>query len=605
MRDEQAADPESESDATATRFDPVWLGACAAVTAVAILLRFLILGLKPLHHDEGVNGWFLTNLMRDGVYKYDPANYHGPTLYYISLAFAELFGLNTISIRTSVAVWGVLIVVLAFFLRRYIGRTGALFAALFLAISPGMVFISRYFIHEIFFVFLSFAIVLSVVLFIERRRAGPFAVVWSALVLLVCFLPSTLNLAAMAAGINSSTVWEFRIGFFAVEAALVFFVIRMLLSWNEGRPVYLMLAAASTALLFATKETAFITIGTLLLSCFSVAVWRRLYRRDPAKDENDDIDDGALTWANFRAALGGNADILLIGAAAACVFVYISVLFFTSFFTYGEGVSKAIEAYTIWTNTGSKDHTQNGYLGYLKWGMRIEAPILILAAIGAAVALFKGRHRFATFSAFWAFGLFAAYSLIPYKTPWLALGFLMPMCIAAGYALNELLRSRDAGVKSVGVLAAVAAVAVLTYQMYEVNFVHYDDDTMPYVYAHTKREFVDMVDEIEQFAEKSGKGKQAKIQIVSPDYWPLVWYLRDYPNAGFFGRMSDADGAEMIVAKKEEQDAEVIRRFSAEYEYVGSYALRPGVDLVLLVRRDIAAGEGKDLYQMRQAETRP
>jgi hypothetical protein len=61
----------------------------------------------------------------------------------------------------------------------------------------------------------------------------------------------------------------------------------------------------------------------------------------------------------------------------------------------------------------------------------------------------------------------------------------------------------------------------------------------------------------------------------------------------------------MIVAKKEEQDAEVIRRFSAEYEYVGSYALRPGVDLVLLVRRDIAAGEGKDLYQMRQAETRP
>jgi len=366
-----------------------------------------------------------------------------------------------------------------------------------------------------------------------------------------------------------------------------------------------MLAAASTALLFATKETAFITIGTLLLSCFSVAVWRRLYRRDPAKDENDDFDDGALTWANFRAALGGNADILLIGAAAACVFVYISVLFFTSFFTYGEGVSKAIEAYTIWTKTGSKDHTQNGYLGYLKWGMRIEAPILILAAIGAAVALFKGRHRFATLSAFWAFGLFAAYSLIPYKTPWLALSFLMPMCIAAGYALNELLRSRDAGVKSVGVLAAVAAVAVLTYQMYEVNFVHYDDDTMPYVYAHTKREFVDMVDEIEQFAEKSGKGKQAKIQIVSPDYWPLVWYLRDYPNAGFFGRMSDADGAEMIVAKKEEQDAEVIRRFSAEYEYVGSYALRPGVDLVLLVRRDIAAGEGKDLYQMRQAETRP
>ena len=142
------------------RFDPVWLGSCVLVTAVATVLRFIWLDLKPLHHDEGVNGWFLTNLMRDGVYHYDPANYHGPTLYYIALAFAEVFGLNTWSVRSSVAIWGVLTVVLAFFLRRYIGKIGSLFAALFIALSPGMVFISRYFIHEIFFVFLSLGLVL-------------------------------------------------------------------------------------------------------------------------------------------------------------------------------------------------------------------------------------------------------------------------------------------------------------------------------------------------------------------------------------------------------------------------------------------------------------
>ena len=52
----------------------------------------LHLALKPLHHDEGVNGFFLTNLFRDGVYKYDPANYHGPTLYYIALRLPNYSG---------------------------------------------------------------------------------------------------------------------------------------------------------------------------------------------------------------------------------------------------------------------------------------------------------------------------------------------------------------------------------------------------------------------------------------------------------------------------------------------------------------------------------
>src|SRR6185295_912080 len=107
--------------------------------------------MKPLHHDEGVNGFFLMDLFRKGEYHYDPANYHGPTLYYIALAFSKIFDneMNTTTIRASVAGWGVLIVVLCSYLRRYIGKTGSLFAALFVAVSPGMVFISRYFIHEI------------------------------------------------------------------------------------------------------------------------------------------------------------------------------------------------------------------------------------------------------------------------------------------------------------------------------------------------------------------------------------------------------------------------------------------------------------------------
>ena len=161
---------ETNDQITERPYDIGWLVSCAIVTAAATLLRFYWLGLKPFHHDEGVNGFFLKTLFDKGTYAYDPANYHGPTLYYISLAFAKVFGLETVPVRASVAVFGVLTVVLAFFLRRYIGKIGSLSAALFLALSPGMVYISRYFIHEMFFVFCSLAVVVAVLLFIDRRQ---------------------------------------------------------------------------------------------------------------------------------------------------------------------------------------------------------------------------------------------------------------------------------------------------------------------------------------------------------------------------------------------------------------------------------------------------
>lgn len=650
--------------------DRIWLIAGGIITLIAAFLRFAYLGLKPLHHDEGVNGFFLTNLVRDGLYKYDPANYHGPTLYYIAFPFVKLFGLETIPIRVSVGIFGVLAVVLVLYLKRYIGRWGSLLGALFLALSPGMVYISRYFIHEIFFVFLSLAIVVAVLFFIEKRRAGYFAIGWMALILLVCFLPSALNLAAFIGGESTAALWSLRAAFFILESALVFFVIRMILAWDEGRPIYLMLASASVALFFATKETAFITLGTMLIACASVWVWKGLrlsgffeknwlnaligvhvlvvvaaigYRStlldgwkwlndnfyNPARppenfvfysiiflifaviaawviflidlrktNETEIEEPVAITLTNFINALGKNSDRVLIAAAVATIFVYISILFFSSFFTYKEGVGKAFEAYNIWTKTGSKDHTQNGIYAYLKWGMKVEAPIMILSALGALVALFKGKHRFAMFTAFWAFGLFAAYTIIPYKTPWLALSYLLPMCIVAGYGLGELIISKNIALKAVTCALVLSGTTVLAYQTYQLNFVRYDDEEMGYVYAHTKRQALDLVAQIDHYAEKSGKGTDATIEYVSPDYWPLTWYMLKYSHANFHGNLIDATTSEMIVAKKNDQDAEMIKRYSSHYKYVGVYPLRPGVDLVLLVRKDLAEPKDQEIYKV-------
>ena len=569
--------------------DKVWLFGCLIITAAAVFVRFYDLLLKPMHHDEGVNGFFLTTLFHEGVYKYDPSNYHGPTLYYIALFFTKIFGLETFSVRASVGVFGVLMVALVFFLRRYIGSVGSLVAALFLALSPGMVYISRYFIHEIFFVFCSLGIVLGILFFIEGRKPGVFANAWMALLLLVCFLPPALNLVHLFDLQNQTAIWILRAGFFLVEAVLVFLVMRMLADWNEGRPVYLLLASASTALFFATKETAFITIGTMLIACVCVWIWRRIYGAIlDGKIGEDDYAPAALVWKTFRERMGGGTDLLLLIVAVAAVFVYVSVLFFSSFFTYAEGVVGAFKAYAFWTKTGTGDHTQNGLTAYAKWLLKLESPIMFLSAVGTLIAFVKARHRFAMFAGLWALGLFLAYTIIPYKTPWLALSFILPMCVVAGYGVNEMLKARDSALKGIGALLAAMSIGILGYQTWDLNFKRYDDDSMPYVYAHTRRGFLDLMRQIEYYAEKSGRSREATVEIVSPDYWPMPWYTRQFSAANYHGRIVPANTAEMIVAKKGEQDAEIRRQYAAHYKSAGEYELRPGVELILLVRRDLA-----------------
>lgn len=659
-------------------FDRMWFGAAAFIVAVATFLRFYDLTLKVMHHDEGVNGFFLKNLIADGTYKYDPANYHGPTLYYISLAFVKVLGFETFGIRASVAIFGVLMVVLVLYLKDYLGRTGTLIAAALVTLSPGMVFISRYFIHEIFFVFLSLAIVVSVLFFIEKKEAGYGAIVWMALLLLTAFLPSALNLASYIGGEHATMVWVFRLVFVMIEAVLAFFVIRMLLGWDSGRPIYLILAFASVSLFFATKETAFITLGTMAIACVSIWIWRKFRPAAVLDDHWTKIIAGAhvflgltmlyyyaeiidgfkwlyntiafnpfrppevfvfgsilfmmavavaawvmflldmrrvndatfaepveLTWSSFRQNLGDNRNAILIFAVSSLVAAYLFVLFFSSFFTYADGVKKAFEAYAIWTKTGNKDHTMHGYLGYVKWLLKIESPILIISTLCILVTFVKAKHRFAMFTALWALGLFLAYSIIPYKTPWLDLSFILPMCMIAGYGLGQFFESKRTDLMAAAAVLCIASSAVLIYQTYQLSFVRYDDDEMVYVYAHTRRGFLDMMREVDKYAQKSGKGRDAVIEVVTPDYWPMTWYTKDYTKANYFGSLIDTKDSEMIVFKKNDQDGQAIQRYGANYKYIGVYPLRPGVNLVLLVRKDLADPSAQEVNKVLEYKIVP
>jgi hypothetical protein len=135
-----------------------------------------------------------------------------------------------------------------------------------------------------------------------------------------------------------------------------------------------------------------------------------------------------------------------------------------------------------------------------------------------------------------------------------------------------------------------AALALNLFQTYVINFREYDDDRHPYVYSQTRRELFGLVEEVRRLGERAGT-KEPGLATASPDYWPLPWYFRDNPRAGFEGRLSSPydPSKTFVVVGKEEQLPQLQRSLGDAYVRVGNlYPLRPGVNLVLFERRDLA-----------------
>ena len=347
----------------------------------------------------------------------------------------------------------------------------------------------------------------------------------------------------------------------------------------------------------------FFFYAMFVLFAVSLITWV-IWVLDLRNPSDTDFTEPPVSLRRFRESFDGKRDMILMIVGAFILFAFIFVLLFSSFFTYKEGISKAFEAYAIWTKTGNTEHAQNGAYAYLKWGMKVESTILIGSLIGSLIALLRGRHRFAMFTALWAIGVTIAYQIIPYKTPWLALSYVLPMCLIAGYGLGEMISSKNLRLNISAYAMIIIGTVVLGYQTYYLNFVRYDDDQMPYVYAHTRRGFLEMIKQIEHYSEKSGKGKDTVIDVVSPDYWPMTWYTVNYNHVGYHGHLVDTQ-AEMIVCKKKDQDAAAIQKYSDNYRYVGMYPLRPGVDLNLLVRKDLADPGTMELSKILETPATP
>jgi uncharacterized protein (TIGR03663 family) len=147
------------------------------ILGLAAFLRFFLYYIKPPHFDEGINGWFVDQVMHNGFYRYDPTNYHGPLHFYVLLLSDSLFGRNIWALRLPVILVSIGCVWLMLKFEPLVGRNVSRIAALAMAVSPGFVFYGRYAIHEVWLQFFSTMFILGL---LGLWRSGTLNYLWYA-----------------------------------------------------------------------------------------------------------------------------------------------------------------------------------------------------------------------------------------------------------------------------------------------------------------------------------------------------------------------------------------------------------------------------------------
>lgn len=494
------------------------------IAAGALALRVPDLGNRPMHGDEAVHAVKFAELWKTGRYRYDPTEYHGPTIYYAALPSVWLHGRKSFADTTAAdyrvvtAVFGAATVLLMALLLDAIGRRAAVWAALLTAISPAFVFYSRYYIQEVLLAFFTLAVVASAWRYVRDRKPA----------------------------------------------------------WAIG-------AGICAGLMLATKETAILAFAAMLLSAWLARLSLRRSAAEPAQP-----------W-----------DVRLLATALA-VGVLVSALLLSGFRLQASAPLDLLRSAAPWLQrAGSTELHREPWYYYLKllaWNRAAgepvysEALILGLAAVGLVSVFVGDRIRgagfdpaFARFVGLYTLILAAAYSVIPYKTPWCVLSFLCGFILLAGIGASVLMGLVRAWAWPVVVAALLLlGCAQLGAQAYRASFTAYTAAGNPWVYAQPVVDVESLASRVTAIAKASPQGDATVVKVfsVDPYYWPLPWYLRRLPNVGYWVGVPRDANAPIVLASPELDDA-VSKRLNDTHLMNGIFGLRPGAFFELWVRMDL------------------
>lgn len=150
-----------------------WWGVAigVAVGAVGVVaLRWWGIGDRPMHHDESLDAWFSWQLETGQGYRYDPV-YHGPLRIITTAWMFRIFGAGDAVARAVPALFGMALIAVPWMIRDTLRRTGAFAASIVIAISPTLVYYSRFAREDMTFALFATVLALTIAEGIRRPRS--------------------------------------------------------------------------------------------------------------------------------------------------------------------------------------------------------------------------------------------------------------------------------------------------------------------------------------------------------------------------------------------------------------------------------------------------
>jgi uncharacterized protein (TIGR03663 family) len=438
-----------------------------AATICAVILRLPKLKQRPMHGDEAIHAFKLGELLEDGFYRYDPNEYHGPTLNYLTLIAArfsraqKFADLNEITLRIVPVFFGLLLMLLLLLMADGLGRASAVFAAVLTAVSPAMVFYSRYYIQEILLVCFTFGVIVSGYRYAKNKN-----IAW-------------ILLAGSFLGLMHATKETCIIAFGSMLLALLL----VLLVRGRRNDSFLNAVKVVKPLHLIAGLVAALVVSALFYSSFF---------SNPVG-----VLDSFRTYMTYLNRAGQNQ--LHIHPW----YFYLKALLY---FKYGSG--------PVWSEALIVILAAAGF-------------VMIIRGKGLAGVDF----HLLRFLAFYTLLMTIIYSVIPYKTPWCLLGFLHGMILLAAVGAVGIIKAISNGLPRLIIILVLFAASVhLCFQAYLASYRYYADSRNPYVYAHPTTDVFTITERVEELAEVHPDGLSMPVQVICPggDYWPLPWYFRRF-----------------------------------------------------------------------------
>ena len=314
------------------------------------------------------------------------------------------------------------------------------------------------------------------------------------------------------------------------------------------------LAGLCAALMLANKETAVIHFFALGVAGF--IVWfRKPDKKFPAPK---------------------------ILATAFLVFVTSAVLLFTWFGQNWAALTDLLHAIPRFAaRAGGEGHEKPfGYYLQILDPRFIFSLVAVAGVYGVICDAVAGVRRAGLLLAIYGLLIFLIYSAIPYKTPWLALNFWLPLALLCGIGVEGVWQQfTSATGRSIAAIGVAALLLVAGQQTKTLAFDYPADEKNPLAYAHTGEDLLRLPVRLEQLAKEKNL-THPRIDVVAADAWPLPWYLRKFSEVGFWQPGQETGAADFYITSTDVSDAlaKQLEHFRPEF-----FGVRPNVLIILWI----------------------